>query len=243
MWHKLLHNGVEVVAHDANGLVALDKPCGILSHPNRKGEENLSLLTCRYNAHKQAYCDKDAGEIYLLNRLDSPVSGLILIGLNAEVAEAVKTAFKTKKVAKKYVALVKGFPRQKIGIWRSRMQKTVMANGKTKAVSGTGPIAETKFELIKSFRLNGVTLSIVSLFPITGKMHQLRIHCSENGLPIVGDDTHGDVRFNATYRKNFGDHRLFLHSEEVALSYDMHAQIFNFHATSIAAFPPKFFHL
>ncbi|MDR2738070.1 MAG: RNA pseudouridine synthase [Puniceicoccales bacterium] len=232
---KILGKGVVVAGYDGNGLVALDKPCGILSHPNGNCGGARAVLSCRYDAVEQAYVLPCGRRIYLLNRLDSPVSGLILVSLGVEIADAVEVAFEEKKVNKEYVALTKGFPRHNCGIWRSKMEKKLPGKF-IKVIPGAGVFAETKFECEGSFRVRGVTLSIVKLFPITGKTHQLRVHCAQNGLPIVGDETYGNPRFNAFLRKNFENYRLFLHSRRISLSYAIGRKFFDFDAVSTVDF-------
>ncbi|MDR2603076.1 MAG: RluA family pseudouridine synthase [Puniceicoccales bacterium] len=228
---KFLHENTAIVKCDENGLVAVEKPCGVLSHPNAGNDPSDALFRCPYDFDEQAYTCKGFGKVYLLNRLDAPVSGVILVGLNPKVAEAVKIAFESKKVFKQYVALVKGYPRYKNAVWRSRLDKNFIGKS-IKMSPGSGFFAETKCFLVESFRLCGVTLSILNLFPVTGRTHQLRVHCSQHALPIVGDETYGDAKFNAVFKKNYESYRLFLHSEKISLTYVLGRKIFTFHAHS-----------
>lgn len=215
---KYLHDRVRIVSCNEDGLVAVEKPCGILSHPNDDYKVNTrAILNCRYDKNMQAYiCDNIP--VYLLNRLDSPVSGLMLLGLNDSIAEIVKCTFKSGNVKKVYVVLAKGFPRHMNGVWRSRLSKKII-NGNLMVSCGSGDFAETRFQVLKSFRILGTTLSILKLMPITGRTHQLRVHCAKNGLPIVGDETYGDVSYNKFFRKNFSSSRLFLHSSSISVNY------------------------
>ncbi|MDR1595558.1 MAG: RNA pseudouridine synthase [Puniceicoccales bacterium] len=229
-----LHSSVSVAYCDQNGLIALEKPCGVLSHPNNSRDTGRSLLSCDYDNGERCYT-RDDKKIYLLNRLDSPVSGLVLIAMSTCVAQAVKATFDGKKVLKQYLALAKGFPRHKTGTWRSRLEKNF--SGKSiKMSTGSGIFAETKYEVVNSFRLCGIMMTILKLFPVTGRTHQLRIHCSQNGLPIVGDKTYGDTRFNASFVKNFGLRRMLLHSESISLLYFINGKTFQFSAKSLSNF-------
>jgi 23S rRNA-/tRNA-specific pseudouridylate synthase len=232
---QFLHSEVSIAKHGENGLVALDKGCGVLSRPNARVDERFSLLTCKYDGLEQAYICSNEKRVYLLNRLDSPVSGLILVGLNEKIAKSVRVAFKNRAVSKTYVALVKGHSRAISGTWRSRLGGAFAGGAVGKAVKYDS-IAETKFECTASFVVRGVTVSTLNLHPITGKTHQLRMHCAQNNLPIVGDETYGDYKFNAIFRKNFKDYRLFLHSQKISLSYSMDGQIFDFCAESATDF-------
>ncbi|MDR1401354.1 MAG: RNA pseudouridine synthase [Puniceicoccales bacterium] len=232
---KILGRGVSIIGCDKNGLVALEKSCGVLSHPNENGGGRMALLACEYDFAEQCYLHPGGGKIYLLNRLDSPVSGVILLGLNPEVAQAAKAAFENKTVEKKYVALVKGFPRHSSGIWRCRLRKNFVGRS-IKISTGAGVYAETSYEVVESFRVHGVTLSVLNLFPLSGRTHQLRVHCSQNGLPIVGDETYGSARFNAFFLKNFGGLRLFLHAEKISLFYEIGGRHSSFAAESSVNF-------
>jgi 23S rRNA-/tRNA-specific pseudouridylate synthase len=232
---RFLHGEAAIVKYDENGLVAVEKPCGVLSHPNAENDALNALLRCPYAFDEQAYICEGFGKVYLLNRLDAPVSGLILVGLSPKVAESVKIAFESKKVFKQYVALVKGYPRYKNAVWRSRLDKNVV--GKSIKMSlGSEFFAETKCFWVESFRLWGVTLSVLNLFPVTGRTHQLRVHCSQHALPIVGDETYGDSKFNAIFKKNCESYRLLLHSEKISLTYALGEKTFTFHAHSAINF-------
>ncbi|MDR3144002.1 MAG: RNA pseudouridine synthase [Puniceicoccales bacterium] len=231
----LLQGGVSLIGCDKNGLVALEKPCGILSHPNGRSSCDRALIACPYSGSEGAYVCENGSKIFLLNRLDSPVSGVLLIGLSRTVADAVKFAFKCRNVFKRYVALSKGFPRSKSGMWSCGLRK--FSDGKSiKMSAGPGMFARTRYETVTSFRSRGVTLSALNLFPITGRTHQLRIHCAMNGLPIIGDETYGDSQFNRTFREIFKNDRLFLHSAEISLTYAIGGCKFNFQAASCEDF-------
>jgi len=71
--------GVKVLAHDVNGLAGLDKPAGVLSHPNQKSDQPKALLDAHYALDGEFYQWKDAAgsdrKLWLLNRLDSATSG------------------------------------------------------------------------------------------------------------------------------------------------------------------------
>ncbi|WP_372919800.1 RluA family pseudouridine synthase [Salegentibacter sp.] len=109
------------------------------------------------------------------HRLDNATSGLLLIAKTGESLRRLHRDFEEKKIQKIYTALVHGiFPKQNV------CQDDI--EGKT---------SETEIHLIKSFRYNGVNLTLVSAIPKTGRTHQIRIHLSRAGFPIVGDKLYG----------------------------------------------------
>ena len=97
-----LGNEVKVLVHDVNGLAALDKPAGVLSHPNQKSDQPKALLDAHYALDGEFYQWKDAAgadrKLWLLNRLDSATSGVILVSASGELAAEIRAQFKRKQV-------------------------------------------------------------------------------------------------------------------------------------------------
>ena len=129
-WETLpLHAGVRLIAKDANGLAAFDKPAVVLSHPNGSEDEARALLTCRYDKDAQCFHWKTADGaprwLWLLNRLDSATSGVILTAASEKLALAVREHFAKKQVHKIYNALVFGRPQKPPPGRRSPLVKSV----------------------------------------------------------------------------------------------------------------------
>jgi len=229
--------GVRVLKTDANGLIAVDKPSGTLSHPNSKSDMGKGLLRLDYDANEQAYVlpDQNKGSpqlIYLLNRLDSATSGILLLSTSIETRNAVLKAFEERRVTKLYRALVFGVidRRGRTTLWKDRLQ--VAKFGKAvRSQSGSGKSAET--ELVSAHTLPGVPItSLLELKPLTGRTHQLRVQCAKRRLPIVGDKTYGDFQKNRLYARAKGIKRLCLHSSETKLEYTLGGKAFRFRAVS-----------
>lgn len=207
------HSGVFVVKSLSSVLVVY-KPCGIWSHPNDNEICRKALLEAPYDSEKEAY---KIGEnyIYLLNRLDSPTSGLLLLSTDFETAQQVHALFKAHRVQKIYHAIVKGYFPEKPLIWRDCLD--VQHKGayvRTHRTKDRGVWAKTKVRLLKIIRLQNETLSLLELQPLTGRTHQLRVQCAAQGFPILGDKTYGDFSWN----KRLKAERLYLHAEKVSFS-------------------------
>ncbi|MDE6432533.1 MAG: RNA pseudouridine synthase, partial [Opitutales bacterium] len=191
-WQQYLNKQVTVESVTPDGIAALNKPQGVLAHPNidQRASSN-AIFTCPYSMKNEMYYSSDGPVAYLLNRLDSPVSGLILIGLNKDVAQAVKRAFREKTVIKKYLALLKGHLSNRQGVWRSNIAK-IKTNNTVRAAKYGNNIAITEYKLLHEFSWHSTALSFVELRPITGRTHQLRLHCAQNLVPIIGDKIYGN---------------------------------------------------
>jgi 23S rRNA-/tRNA-specific pseudouridylate synthase len=223
-----------------DGLVALLKPAGVLSHPNSSSPDKRAILTCAYDLEAERY-DWDKGSAWLLHRLDSATSGVLLFAEDEILAKTVKKAFQTRAVQKSYRALVFGAPRAKSDTWTDSLR---MENrgGVKRAVdnrhaiqTGAPSSAVTQMELLQSSR-DGV--SLLGLEPQTGKMHQLRVQCARRKLPIVGDGTYGDFKWNREFARITGYKRLFLHALSLEVAVDHNGERLEFRAE--APLPPEF---
>lgn len=230
-------NGVEIIKLDPHGLAALAKPAGVLSHPNTSREQNRALINAAYSLNEECFTWSDPqGErhqVWLLNRLDSATSGVILVSLDPELAEVMRLHFRQKKVRKIYNTLVFGRVHPTTQVWRDRL--AVQKQGGQIRTSGRGNIpAECKMKVLQQ----GSAHALLQLEPITGRSHQLRVQCAKRHLPIVGDATYGDFTRNRTFAKEHGTKRLFLHSMETSFEYEFRGKRNRFKAT--APLPPEF---
>jgi 23S rRNA pseudouridine955/2504/2580 synthase len=222
-WETLpLGNGVRLLHRDTHGLAAFDKPFGVLSHPNASQDEPRALLTCRYDKEAQCFrwkaVDGTDRQLWLLNRLDSATSGVILTAASEKLAEAVRAHYANKQVNKTYQALVFGKPHLNFEIWRDFLAVRNVRGQIRTSLIGNVP-AETRFSLIKHTQ-KAFSTSLIKLEPRTGRSHQLRVQCAKRHLPIVGDQTYGDFALNRSFAKATKNKRLFLHSLETSFTYE-----------------------
>jgi hypothetical protein len=169
-WSTLpLGPGVAVLTHDANGLAAFAKPAGVLSHPNEPRDEPRSLLTARYDPVEECFAweaaadasgeprsiaDADTpaagGRLWLLNRLDSATSGVILVAADGALAREIRAQFKRKQVKKIYQALVFGVPRHPVELWQDRLAIS-KAGGRVRTAAAGGHIpAESRMRVVRA---------------------------------------------------------------------------------------------
>lgn len=242
VWDRLpLGREVTLLVHDANGLAALNKPAGVLSHPNEPGEERRSLLQAAYQLDEECYRWTDESgqtrQLWLLNRLDSATSGVILVAASAELAAEIRAQFKRKQVRKVYQALVFGRPRVPSEVWRDRLA-VEKRGGQIRTAAHAGHIpAESVMTLVEA-KGGPAPVSLLRLEPRTGRSHQLRVQCAKRHLPIVGDQTYGDFPRNRDYARTSGTKRLFLHSQETGFEYAWKGRSHAFRA--VAPLPEEF---
>ena len=236
--------GVRVVAEHPCGLIAVAKPDGILSHPNpgEAAEKGTVLIAGNYSLDEEAFHVRDGKggirRVYLLNRLDSPTSGVLLLSLDAGVADVVRKMFARSQVSKRYVALIRGRGlRAPRGTWQDQLSKSKGPGGGVRSEAGTGAPAVTVYAWQRAAE-GSLPLSLIRLEPRTGRTHQLRVQTAEHGHPILGDRTYGDFEFNKVVGTSRGFKRLFLHAESTELSFDWQGAQVVFKA--VAPMPEEF---
>jgi 23S rRNA-/tRNA-specific pseudouridylate synthase len=229
-----LNKGVHVLSSNEDGLVALEKPAGAMSHPNKSHDIKRAMLMASYDYENEFYFweaeDGREQKVWLINRLDSPTSGVILIGLNPEIAAEVKQEFSTHKVTKNYHALVRRMPSKHAGTWADVISKDLVNNGR-KIKKGLQVKAKSTYQMIKK-PVGGFPIALLKLMPVTGRTHQLRIQCKKHGHPIVGDRSYGNFRFNKEVALETGEKRMMLHASELIVNYSFRGKPKTFRAQS-----------
>ncbi len=146
----------------------------------------------------------------LVHRLDKDTSGILLIAKNNAAAEVLTEGFKRKTIEKTYLALICGVPKKLEGVISIPLRKKILGkNEKVLPDFEQGKEAVTKFKVLKSFADH----ALIELKPLTGRTHQLRVHCKEIGHPIVNDVKYGGKE---ALRKNLSD-RLCLHAHKILI--------------------------
>jgi RluA family pseudouridine synthase len=117
----------------------------------------------------------------LVHRLDSSTSGLVIIAKTAIAVQRLNDLFNSRKISKKYIAIIKG-DIEEDGVIETQIE---------------GKEAITRFQKVETISSDTFgTLSRIELFPQTGRTHQLRIHMADKGTEILGDRIYGDIENN-----------------------------------------------
>lgn len=150
----------------------------------------------------------EARFLELVHRIDRDTSGILLVAKKRSALRHLQAQFREKTVQKYYFALV-------MGEWKSscKVVKAPLLKNEVNSivrVNPNGKPSETRYKILEKF--NQATL--VQASPITGRTHQIRVHCQYVGHPIAWDDRYGDRRFDA-YTGQVGLDRLFLHAANI----------------------------
>ena len=124
----------------------------------------------------------------LVHRLDKDTSGVLVIARNGVSAKKLPESFRNRRTTKIYWALVKGKPAQMEGAVQAPLDKEPGTRGERMAVSDNGKRAITDFKVMDSA---AGTVTWMAFRPVTGRTHQIRVHATVLGTPIVGDGKYG----------------------------------------------------
>ena len=188
----------EIIHSDIDFLV-VDKPAGLVVHPgagNSSGTLVNGLLALSPNI-------RDVGEKNrpcVIHRLDKGTSGLLLTANTNEGYQFFVNELSERKIKRVYQALVWGVPEGPEGIIDAPIGRS-SKNRKKMAIVAKGKNAITTYKLKESWPSSNVSLLELELE--TGRTHQIRVHLSSIGNPVVGDDLYGSNRKHLTLRRPF----------------------------------------
>ena len=165
------------IVFEDDDFIALNKPSGLLSIPDREGKEPSlkSLLQEKY------------GHIFTVHRLDKDTSGLIVFAKNETAHRHLSIQFEERLTEKIYVGLVLGSPTNQSGTINLSLAENTVTRG-TMIIHRRGKESITDYEVLENFG----SYSWMQFRIHTGRTHQIRVHMKDMGHPIVCDDLYGD---------------------------------------------------
>lgn len=171
----------ERLLYSDDALVVLNKPAGLATQGGSKLALHLEMLTHTLS--------RDGERLHLVHRLDKDTSGVLVMARNSAIAAHLAEAFRDGRVEKRYWAVVRGVPDVSSGRVELPLKKRATAEGERVVVDPEGGSpAITCYQKIARF---GRSAAWLALEPMTGRTHQLRVHCAALGHPILGDRKYG----------------------------------------------------
>ena len=164
-------------------MLVLNKPPGLPVHAGPKGGENLEA---GFEALRFGLPRSPA----LAHRLDRDTSGCLVLGRHRKALAKLGLLFKQGKIAKTYWAIVEGRPAEPEGLIGLPLARLDATRGWWMKVDPLGLASQTRWRILGE--AGGRTW--LALSPLTGRTHQLRVHCAAMGWPIVGDPIYGTLR-------------------------------------------------
>lgn len=170
------------IIYEDDYLLVLNKPANIAIHPSILHFDNSLSNGVKFYFDKLGLKKK----IRIVNRLDRNTSGIVVFAKNEYIQECLIKQMKTKELKKEYLAIAKGILESKSGTLNfpiARKEGSIIE----RTVSSDGDSAITHYDVVKEFN----NLSLVHIVLETGRTHQIRVHFSHIGHPILGDTLYG----------------------------------------------------
>jgi len=180
-------------------MLVIDKPAGFAVHRGPKGGESLDdhFDVLRFGLPRLPS---------LAHRLDRDTSGCLVLGRHRKALALLGKLFKQRKIGKTYWAVVEGSPGAEEGRIDMALGKFDETRGWWMKPDPKGQPAETTWKVLG----RGHGLTWLAVEPLTGRTHQLRVHCAEMSFPVLGDNIYGRAPRN-------GGPPLHLHSREIVV--------------------------
>jgi 23S rRNA pseudouridine1911/1915/1917 synthase len=215
------------VLFEDGDLLALDKPSGLLTSPDRYDAERPNLMNLLHaGIEQQKPWAKERNLTYLANahRLDFETSGIILMAKNKPALITLANLFGSEQPVNTYLALAWGIPPEKNFEVDAKLSPHPVKIGEMRVDPKSGKKSKTEFEVLEQYS----DWCLVRCTPRTSRTHQIRIHLKHAGFPIVGDQLYGGKqlwlsRLKRDYRLKPGREerplmaRACLHAEELTL--------------------------
>ena len=197
-------------------LLAVNKAAGIIVHADGTNEPSLTDVVCEKLRALEGSREVDLSQVQALNRLDKETTGIVLFSLKKETQPQFDQLIASKELSKEYLAAVKGaFEPNKLlidkAIGKDRHDAQKMR------ISDTGKPSQTEVCLVKvASSAQGQTHSLLLVNLLTGRKHQIRVHLSSLGFPLIGDMLYGGVSsLQRGAKKKHKQQPLMLHAYRV----------------------------
>lgn len=187
-------------------VIVINKPAGMVVHPgagNRRGTLVNALLYHWPDIREVG----EAGRPGIVHRLDKDTSGVLIVARNNDAYKWLVKQFKTRKVIKKYLALVDGHPPTPSGRIEANIGRDEVHRQRMTVKYGKSRAAVSEYQTVQSYARH----ALLEVQPFTGRTHQIRVHLAFINTPITGDKVYGRRKLSVPVE------RFFLHANKLGI--------------------------
>jgi 23S rRNA pseudouridine1911/1915/1917 synthase len=195
------------IVFENDDLMVINKPAGMVVHP-AAGHSSGTLVHAALGHDPNLEGIGGEERPGVVHRLDKQTSGLILLAKNDRAHHWLQDQFRLRKVEKTYLALVDGRPPTPAGRVEASIGRDASHRKKMAIVpESRGRAAISQYKTLETFPNH----TLLEFHPLTGRTHQIRLHCAFLGCPIVGDEIYGRKK------PSIGIDRHFLHAQKLKI--------------------------
>jgi 23S rRNA pseudouridine1911/1915/1917 synthase len=229
------------IVYEDDDLAIVNKPAGMMVHAGAGATDDARNRGTLVNAllHHFGTLSAVGGELRpgIVHRLDRATSGLMVVAKNDESHRRLAKQFSSREVRKTYIALVHGWPKENRGTIRSAISRHFQRRTRMTTKGFGGRDAVTHYTVVRKVDSPYGKFALVELKIETGRTHQIRVHMSSLGHPVVGDALYGapgELRSQSNKRRDPGMPatlalgRNFLHSAELELTHPRTKEMLKF---------------
>jgi len=183
------------ILYEDGSMLVIDKPAGVVVHPAAGNPDGtvVNALLGRY-PHWTELFGAAGTRPGIVHRLDKDTSGCLIVAKTPDAQFKLSTSFAERRTAKTYLALVRGVPARPNGELSGMIGRHPVNRQKMALLERGGKPALTRYRLRGVGDLGGMKVSLLEVDILTGRTHQIRVHMSSIGCPVLGDALYGGAR-------------------------------------------------
>ena len=185
------------ILHQDDALVVLDKPAGLVVHP-APGHAGGTLVNALLHHVRDLAGIGGVARPGIVHRLDRGTSGVMVVAKTDSAHGALSKQFHDHTIERVYIAFARGAPAQDDGRIERAIGRHPSDRKRMSIVTKSGRAAATRWSVLRRFPKSGAVK--LEIRPETGRTHQIRVHLSAHGLPLLGDETYGQAAGGAFAR-------------------------------------------
>lgn len=182
---------LKIIFEDSD-IIIIDKPVGLVVHPGAGNFQNTMVNGLIYHCNNKLSGINGTDRPGIVHRIDKDTSGLLVVAKNDQAHAFIAKQFEEHVIKRSYLVFVHGILRPLHGRIETLIGRNKTNRQKMSAEVSRGKKAITNYETIEVFKGSKILdISLVKCILQTGRTHQIRVHMSHKGNPILGDQTYG----------------------------------------------------